>query len=178
MGLCVERRAAPILEGCELTIKGSQLWEEVTKSVPKCFGSSVSFLLLITQFSRLPLMSTNGGDPRLAWPLLTFSFGAANVTRLSRPRSHMQLEAGKESLEWQVRVRAFEVLCVDLGASVPLNVRGPVSAPSKHSTSDCFSVESKQEEIRSVSPSPPPLFLPPRRLQRTQTPGPWAVWVR
>lgn len=53
----------------------------------------------------------------------------------------------KIHVEWYVSI---------WGAFIPLNVCGPVRSFSKYSTSDCFSVHSKQEEVRSVSPYPHP----------------------
>lgn len=60
-----------------------------------------------------------------------------------------------------LRKETCTVLCVDLGASIPLNAVA-LSVHSANIQQVTFSVDCKQEEIRSVSPSPPPLFLPPR----------------
>lgn len=69
--------------------------------MPKCFGSSVLlnlFCYFLHSFLS-SLLCQRMGDPRLAWPLLTFSFGVIRPKRLSWPRSHLQPEAGRESLE-------------------------------------------------------------------------------
>lgn len=54
-----------------------------------------------------------------------------------------------------IRKDTWGVVRVDMGRLYPLNVGGPVSAFSRHATSDYSPLHSKQEEIRSASPSPP-----------------------